>query len=81
MADPAPPPLIDGKVLRSMENLIASAVQVHRLSLEEACGRAWGYCRAYHAWLPADAIDAAIRHCCARLQPVAPVVRCERALW
>lgn len=72
MADPAPPPQIDDKVLRSMMNLIVNAVQVHRLSLDEACGRAWGYAHAYHAWLPAEVIDAAIRHCCAELPPLAP---------
>lgn len=72
MADPAPPPQIDGKVLRSMMNLIVNAVQVHHLSQAEACGRAWGYCHAYHPWLSAEAIEAAIRHCRAQLQPPAP---------
>jgi hypothetical protein len=72
MADPASPPQIDDKVLRSMTNLIVNAVQVHRLSLEEACGRAWGYCHAYHPWLPAEAIEAAIRHCRTRLRPPVP---------
>lgn len=70
MADPEPPPQLDPKVLRSMTNLIVNAVQVHRLSLEEACGRAWGYCHAYHAWLPAAVIDAAIDHCRMQLWPM-----------
>ncbi|HEY4253693.1 MAG TPA: hypothetical protein VGM87_20965 [Roseomonas sp.] len=70
MADPPAPPQIDGKVLRSMRHLIIDGTRVHRLSLEEARGRAWGYGRAYHAWLPAAIIDAAVDHCCARIWPL-----------
>lgn len=84
MADPEPPPQLDPKVLRSMTNLIVNAVQVHRLSLEEACGRAWGYCHAYHAWLPAAVIDAAINHCRMQLWPMRrPAIEDadRRAVW
>lgn len=70
MAAPELPPQIDPKVLRSMMNLIIDATRVHRLPLEEARGRAWGYARAYHAWLPAAVIDAAVDHCCAWIWPL-----------
>lgn len=72
MSDPEPPPQIDRSVLIAMQQLIQLALQVDKVSLDEAAGRAWGFCHARYPGLPATVSTEAVQFALMELQLLPP---------